>query len=122
MTPEQTIRDFCATVPARDIPALVAYFTDDAVYHNMPVEPVMGRDAIRETLEQFIAPATKAEFAILALAVSGSTVLTERVDRFVIAGKKIDIPVMGAFEVNSAGKIYAWRDYFDMAAFMRQMG
>ena len=122
MTPEQTVRDFCATVPARDVSALVAYFTDDAVYHNIPVEPVMGRDAIRETLEQFITPATKAEFAILALAVSGSTVLTERVDRFVINGRKIELPVMGAFEVTSAGKIHAWRDYFDMAAFMRQMG
>jgi len=30
--------------------------------------------------------------------------------------------VMGTFEVNAAGKITAWRDYFDMAQFMKQMG
>ncbi len=29
---------------------------------------------------------------------------------------------MGAFEVTSAGKIRAWRDYFDMQQFMTQMG
>ena len=46
--------------------------------------------------------------------------LTERTDRFLIAGKWIELPVMGAFELRD-GKICAWRDYFDMAQFQRQM-
>jgi limonene-1,2-epoxide hydrolase len=29
---------------------------------------------------------------------------------------------MGAFEVGPDGKIRAWRDYFDMAQFTRQLG
>ena len=35
--------------------------------------------------------------------------------RFEVGGKKIELPVMGVFEITD-GKIAAWRDYFDMAA------
>jgi limonene-1,2-epoxide hydrolase len=48
-------------------------------------------------------------------------VLTERVDRFLLNGRKVELPVMGAFEVGPDGKIRAWRDYFDMAQFTRQL-
>jgi len=54
--------------------------------------------------------------------VTGNTVLTERIDRFTIGGKRVELPVMGAFEVASDGKICAWRDYFDMQQFMKQLG
>src|SRR5689334_6576736 len=108
-TPEAVVRDFCRAVERRDVAALVDFFTDDAVYHNSP-------------LTQFIAPATKVEFELVGLATSGATVFTERVDRFVINGKTIALPVMGAFEITSDGKIRAWRDYFDMQQFTSQLG
>ncbi len=122
MTPESVVRDFCRTVARRDVDALVAFFSDDAVYHNMPLAPLTGRDAIATTLTQFIAPASHVEFAIVALATQGATVLTERVDRFVIGDKRIELPVMGAFEIGRDGKIRAWRDYFDMQQFTSQLG
>lgn len=59
---------------------------------------------------------------MLALATAGNVVLTERIDRFVLNGKSIALPVMGAFEVTPDGRISAWRDYFDMQQFMSQMG
>jgi limonene-1,2-epoxide hydrolase len=121
-TPESVVRDFCRTVARRDVQALVDFFTDDAVYHNIPLAPLTGRESIASTLTQFIGPATHAEFELLALATHGSTVLTERVDRFEIAGKKIALPVMGAFEITAEGKIRAWRDYFDMQQFTSQLG
>ena len=40
--------------------------------------------------------------------------LTERVDKFLVKGQWIELPVMGTFEV-SDGRIRAWRDYFDLA-------
>src|SRR5512147_109785 len=122
MTPESVVRDFCRTVERRDVPALMAFFTEDAVYHNIPLAPLVGHAAIASTLEQFIAPATRAEFEILGLATQGATVFTERVDRFELAGKEVAIPVMGAFEITPAGKIRAWRDYFDMQQFTSQLG
>ncbi len=122
MTPESVVRDFCRAVERRDIAALVAFFTDDAVYHNIPLAPLTGKEAIASTLEQFIGPATFVEFELVGLATQGSTVYTERVDRFEIAGKRVELPVMGAFEVTADGKIRAWRDYFDMQQFTSQLG
>lgn len=121
-SPEAVVLEFCRTVAARDIDALVRFFTADAVYHNIPLAPVVGRDAIEATLRQFVDPSGEAEFEVTAIAARGGTVLTERVDRFVLGGKRISLPVMGAFEVTPEGKIRAWRDYFDMAMFTHQMG
>jgi limonene-1,2-epoxide hydrolase len=122
MTPESVVREFCRVVAARDIPALLDFFTADAVYHNIPLAPLTGREAIASTLEQFITPATRVEFELLGIATHGSTVFTERVDRFEINGKEIVLPVMGAFEITADGKIRAWRDYFDMQQFTSQLG
>ncbi len=120
MNPEQIVRDFCNAVPRRDVKALVAFFTPDAVYHNIPIAPVVGHEAIENVLRQFLDPSSEAEFEIIALASVEDTVLTERIDRFVLNGKKIELPVMGAFEVTAEGKIRSWRDYFDMASFTKQ--
>jgi len=122
MTPEEIVREFCAAATRRDVKELGAYFTEDAVYHNIPIAPVTGRAAIEATLAQFLAPATSCEFEMLAIAANGNVVLTERVDRFVLGGKTIALPVMGTFELTADGKISAWRDYFDMQQFTSQMG
>jgi limonene-1,2-epoxide hydrolase len=113
------VRDFCDAFKRRDVDEVLGYFTDDAVYHNMPLAPAQGTAAIRNVLEMFLKPATMVEFEILNISADGDVVLTERIDRFEIAGKKIELPVMGAFEVQN-GKIAAWRDYFDMATWTRQ--
>jgi len=122
MTPEEIVIRFCAAAARRDVQELGAYFTDDAVYHNIPIAPVTGRAAIEATLAQFLSPATSCAFEMLAIAANGNVVLTERVDRFVIGGKTIALPVMGTFELTTDGKISAWRDYFDMQQFTSQMG
>jgi len=46
--------------------------------------------------------------------------MNERVDRFKIGDKLVAIPVTGVFEVR-AGKIAAWRDYFDLATWQNQL-
>ena len=121
MTPEDVVRKFCQAVERSDVQELVSYFTEDAVYHNIPLAPVTGRAAIEATLAQFIAPGTRVEFELKGLAARGSLVLTERVDRFEMGGKRIELAVMGAFEVTPDGKISAWRDYFDMQQFTSQL-
>lgn len=118
---ETIVRNFCAAFARRNIDELLGFFTADAVYHNIPVEPVQGRDAIRGTFEMFVAPAERIEFEILNTASVGNVVLNERVDRFVIAGKEVALPVAGVFEIH-AGKIAAWRDYFDMQTYLKQAG
>src|SRR5262245_12798992 len=119
--PTQIVTDFCNAAARRNVDELVAFFSDDAVYHNIPIAPVKGRDAIAATLRGFLDPSTEAGFEVLAIAATGRKVLTERIDRFTINGKKVAIPVMGTFEVDAQGKISAWRDYFDLAQFTKQI-
>lgn len=118
---EKLIVDFCNAWSRRNIDELLAYFTPDAVYHNIPLEPLKGIAAIRSTLEMFAAPAEHIEFEMLGVASNGNLVFTERVDRFRIFGKDVALPVAGVFEVRD-DKIAAWRDYFDMQTWMKQTG
>jgi limonene-1,2-epoxide hydrolase len=119
-TPVDVVRRFCAVWADGDLDAIVAFFTDDAVYHNIPIAPVAGRDAIRETIAGFTGGVDKLEFRVLNIAATGAIVLTERVDVFVTGDRSIELPVMGTFEVVD-GRIAAWRDYFDLNQFMSQL-
>jgi len=116
--PETIVREFCASWLERSVEKLLDYFTDDAVYHNMPMEPVTGKDGIREVLNLFV-PAEDLEAEIVHLATRGPVVFTERVDRMTMGGKKVVLPCAGVFEIRD-GKIAAWRDYFDLATWQRQ--
>ena len=115
------VRRFCAawSQSKLDIPTILTFFTDDAVYHNMPIQPIQGKDAIKGVIEQFMTPFERCDWQVLRIAAAGDTVLTERVDRFLAADKNVELPVMGAFEIRD-GKIAAWRDYFDLGAWTRQ--
>jgi len=118
--PAAVVSRFCAAWSDFDLDALMAFFTDDAVYHNIPLEPVVGPEAIRATIDGFTAGVDGVEFEVLRIAANGEFVLTERIDRFSTAGRTITLPVMGAFDVRD-GKIAAWRDYFDLQQFLTQM-
>src|SRR5687768_4933975 len=121
--PIEIVQQFCDSWGTpEEIEGSLALLADDCVYHNIPVDPVVGIEAIREFIKGFAAGVERVDFATNAIAANGSTVLTERVDTFVYPGNRIDPPVMGTFEVNADGKISAWRDYFDLNQFMSQMG
>lgn len=104
---------------------LAAFFTDAAVYHNIPLAPVIGREAIANNIASFIRPGAPGiesiQFRLINIAVNGPVVMTERVDTFKLPDKSFELPVMGVFEV-SEDKISAWRDYFDMNQFTSRMG
>ena len=119
-TPTQVVEAFCDAIADGDLEKVIAFFTDDAVYHNIPLEPVVGPDAIRTTLESFTGAVESLEFRMLAIAANGTTVLTERVDVFNFANSSIELPVMGAFDI-AGDKISGWRDYFDLNQFMSQL-
>ena len=124
-TPTELVRRFCAGWSDNIGTAeLAAFFSDDAVYHNIPLAPVIGRDAIANTIDSFIRPGPPGiesiDFRVINIAANGPVVMTERVDVFKLPGKSFELPVMGTFEV-SGGKINAWRDYFDLNQFTSQM-
>jgi limonene-1,2-epoxide hydrolase len=111
---ETLVREFCDAWSKRDADLLTDYFTEDGVYHNMPLPPLHGKAAIREFLVGFLAGAETAEFRMINVVASDDVVMTERVDAFTLAGREGAFPVCGVFEIRD-GKIAAWRDYFDLA-------
>ncbi len=98
----------------RDPDFLRPMLDPDVVYHNIPLEPSPGIDATLEALATLFVMFDTVGFEIVNLAMTGNTVLTERVDLLRTGSVKAALPVMGAFEVE-AGRIVAWRDYFDLA-------
>lgn len=111
------VKEFDAEQP--DVGTLLAYFTDDAVYHNIPFPPAVGKEAIETTLKG-IMEMTSRGWEIKHQVAQGDVVLNERVDRFERDGKPMEIPVCGVFELRD-GKIAAWRDYFDYGMMQKQM-
>ena len=122
MDVEKIVLDFCEAVKTADVQLLIPFFSQEAVYHNIPMEPVRGRAAIEATLGGFFTPGEESEFKILAIASCGNKVLTERIDILTMNGKRIELPVMRTFEIDGEGKISAWRDYFDMQQVTNQIG
>jgi limonene-1,2-epoxide hydrolase len=119
MTPLETVNTFMKHIESKDVNAATALLTSDISYDNMPIDPVVGRDAVRQVLEGFLAPAGEVEWKVLSEWEVGSTVINERLDRFQIGDGWLELPVAGFFEVTD-GLITLWRDYFDMGSYMSQ--
>ena len=119
MSNTQIVMDFIQAWNDCNWDGIEAAFADDVVYHNIPMEKVTGVAAIRGVLEGLLGSASAIQWDLLNIAEAEGVVLTERVDKFELNGTWIALPVMGTFEV-TAGKIVAWRDYFDLNDFQTQ--
>jgi limonene-1,2-epoxide hydrolase len=116
----ETIKRFVEAWSRLDVDELVSFFTEDGVYHNMPLAPVSGHDALKPFIEQFIAGWTSTQWDLLNIAASGETVFAERLDRTMVGQTPVDLPCCGVFEM-SDGRISVWRDYFDMGTYTRAL-
>jgi limonene-1,2-epoxide hydrolase len=118
---EEIVRSFIAAFNANDLDRIMAFFSEDAVYHNIPVSPVKGTAAIRAVIQGFMGMASEVDWVLHHLAEArDGVVMTERTDRFRIGGRWIELPVMGAFALRGE-RIAEWRDYFDMKQFRDQL-
>ena len=119
MDAESVVLAFVDAWNRLDHERIYALMADDIFYHNIPLKPVQGREAVRDYLGKW--PVDESEWQLLNIATNGNVVLTERIDRFSRGEDRLVIPVMGAFEV-ADGLITQWRDYFDMGAMKPQPG
>ncbi len=116
----ETIRNFCEAWSRRNPDELAEYFTEDGTYHNMPIQPVSGKETVKGFIANFLATWTETEWEILGIAEAGNTVFCERVDKTKTTQGNVDLPCVGVFEMDG-GKIKVWRDYFDMNTFVSAM-
>ena len=117
---EQVVRDFCAAASGGSPEAMRAFFSDDVVYHNIPMDPAVGIEDAIAFIHGFFGMCDGLVIEMLHLAVVGNVVLTERMDTFTLGDIVAPLPVMGTFEVRDA-KISAWRDYFDMGQITKML-
>ena len=115
------VEDFIAAFNANDLDKIMSFFAEDAIYHNIPMAPVEGLEAIRGVIQGFSGIAVEIDWITHNIAESADgSVLTERTERFLIGEKWVELPVMGTFVIRD-GKLAQWRDYFDMNQFTSQM-
>lgn len=112
MTAEQIVRAEIAAWARNDVDEVMSHFADDATFDIGPDWPALsGRTAIHDMMKVFFAGGRCVDLEVLYLAVDGDVVLMERRDHWIVDGKQMSWPVMGAYEVKDE-KITAWREYF----------
>lgn len=117
----QIIDAFIDAWNRRDADAIVAAFSNDAVYHNIPMDPINGRDAIAAAIRHLVGEMRDVRWIVTAIAESADgSVLTERIDAFTMRGATVSLPVMGIFQFRER-KITRWADYFDLATYRAQL-
>jgi limonene-1,2-epoxide hydrolase len=119
--PDALVRRFITALENKDLDAALALVTDDVVYDNVPIGPVVGPDGIRAALNNAIGNAHSIHWVIRQQVASGDVVMNERLDRFTIDGREVEVAVAGLFVLRE-GRIALWRDYFDLASYRRQQG
>jgi limonene-1,2-epoxide hydrolase len=113
--PDELVTEFCKLWASPDPERLASYFTEDAVYHNIPMESIQGREAIKEFIAGFTAAYDGIDFVVHRQISDGNLVMNERTDVLRRKdGVDVRLPVTGVFEIVD-DRIAAWRDYFDLA-------
>ncbi|HKP41454.1 limonene-1,2-epoxide hydrolase family protein [Mycobacterium sp.] len=113
---DELVTEFCKLWASPNPEEMASYFTDDAIYHNIPMDPVQGPEAIKEFIAGFLGVFDGIDFNVHRQISNGALVMNERTDVMRRKdGGQVALPVMGVFEVQG-DRIAAWRDYFDMAS------
>lgn len=124
MTPDELVRTFINHIEAKNLDAACALMTDDCEYDNVPMSKVFGTEAVKQVLGPFTAGCSEIDWVIVRQSSAGDmtsgVVLNERIDRFKMGERWVELPLAGVFEVKN-GKISLWRDYFDLATFQKAM-
>jgi len=120
---EKVVSDLFAAWTRLNLDEIMSHFDENGVWDNVPMNsPAKGKAAVREMTQGFLKDTAAFEVKILKSAHEENVVFNERVDTIRMKnGKTAAIPVAGMFELNDAGKITVWRDYFDMAMFNKQL-
>jgi limonene-1,2-epoxide hydrolase len=110
---DDLVRRFIEAWERRDTDFILDSFADDGIYHATPLDPIVGKAAIRAFVASFEGkPPGRLE--IRNQVAAETVVLQERTDYLTMNGNPVVLPIMGAFEIAPDGRIQAWREYFDL--------
>lgn len=112
---EQIVLDFIDCWHRLDLEDALSHISPDAVFvPDLKSQPVRGSDAIRELWADYMRRIARYDADILNLAGTGNVVFVERIEHLSMPdGRSMSLPITAVFELDDAGKITAWRDYWD---------
>ncbi len=114
MSNQQIILDFFETICRNDKAAILAGFSEDGIFENIPLGKAQGDTEIWKAFAPVHDICTEIEWIVHNISEDRyGKVYTERTDRYHVNGKWAEFRVMGIFELEN-GKIKHWRDYFDL--------
>ncbi len=105
----------------RDWARVGALFTEDGVLHSMMDEPIVGRKAVSARLSALGAGIQSITLHVRHIGRIGDAVFVERVDEFVYKGHAGKVPVVGVLVIEG-DKVKEWREYYDRAQLLSEMG
>lgn len=121
---DDLVRRFIGALENKNLDAACALLAPNCEYDNVPMGPVHGPDAVRAGLAPFLGACEQVDWVIHHQVArhdgNGSgVVMNERLDRFHMGGRWVEVPVAGLFVIDG-GLITLWRDYFDLPTFRSQ--
>jgi limonene-1,2-epoxide hydrolase len=126
---ERIVREFCnawgdGATAKPDVDKIISIFAEEGEWQLwVPAGPIIkGRGALRAEIERQLGFSSFMHCGIRKMISSGQNVVTERVDHFTMHGIRVEHALMAIYELDAAGKITAWREYFDTADIGKQLG
>src|ERR1700760_1959281 len=119
---EDIVKRFCDAwgtdeAPTPDVDLIVDMFAEQGEWVLwVPGGPtITGRAAIRAEIERQLTFSSDMRCGITRITSAGSTVMTERLDHFTMRDVRVAHALVAVFDLDDAGKILSWREYFDTA-------
>jgi limonene-1,2-epoxide hydrolase len=109
------VRQFIDAWGAIDPDAAMACLSQDIVYINQPLPPVLGQTDVRKIVAGIMKLSKKVHWELRNCFGHGNVVVTERLDCWDFDGEgwTLQLPCIGMFDLDADGLICGWRDYFD---------
>jgi len=117
--PEELVSAMLTAWERRDTDFIIGHFADDAVYHAMPLSPIVGKAALAHWVRTF-EDVPPGRLEVRHQTARGDVVMNERIDRITVEGVEVTLPICAVFEVEN-GLVTAWREYFDLAGLRRAL-
>jgi limonene-1,2-epoxide hydrolase len=110
---DRLVRRFRSAWERRDADFIIGCLSDDAVYHSIPLSPIVGKQAVAAWVRGF-AGKPPGRLEVRHQVAASDVVMNERTDVIVLNGRTVTLPICAVFELRD-GRIRAWREYFDLA-------
>lgn len=119
----QTVLSMFAAWERKDWRGAADLFTEDGIFHNVMLEPTVGRAAIHARISglRVAEPGSVLNMQVKHIGVIDGLVFVERFDSWQFSDVKGGIPVVGIFEF-SGDRIARWREVYDRGSLRREAG